>query len=157
MSRDDAKKKKVTREREKELRSVEPVRKSRRVAERGGRDKDSNAGDDQNTRSLSSPSSRKPSNPINGHRDLLPKATAPILPPGPEYPPHRIESEKQPRPVKGGDGRLVFEGRWRGVFTPNVTPEEMFAGGAFGGSFFRYVRPIFFHRWWCARPRGDWT
>ncbi|KIR25771.1 hypothetical protein I307_04295 [Cryptococcus deuterogattii 99/473] len=137
MSRDDAKKKKVTREREKELRSVEPVRKSRRVAERGGRDKDSNAGDDQNTRSLSSPSSRKPSNPINGHRDLLPKATAPILPPGPEYPPHRIESEKQPRPVKGGDGRLVFEGRWRGVFTPNVTPEEMFAGGAFGGSFFR--------------------
>ncbi|KAE8539146.1 hypothetical protein D1P53_004235 [Cryptococcus gattii VGV] len=137
MSRDDAKKRKVAREREKELRSVEPVRKSRRVAERAGRDKDGNGGDDQNPRSPSYPFSRKPSNPINGHIDQLPKAIAPILAPGSEYPLHRIESEKQPRPVKGDDGRLVFEGRWRGVFTPNVTPEEMFAGGAFGGSFFR--------------------
>lgn len=68
-----------------------------------------------------------------------------------------MESEKQPRPVKGDDGRLVFEGRWRGVFTPNVTPEEIFAGGAFGGSFFRCVHPIFFRRWCRARPRGDGT
>ncbi|OXG32973.1 hypothetical protein C349_06886 [Cryptococcus neoformans var. grubii Br795] len=142
MSREDAKKRKAVRRREKELRRVEPVRKSRRVAERAGRVKDGNGGgdgdgNDQNPLPSSFLSSRKPSNSTNGYTDPLPKAIAPTLPPGPEYSSGQIEREKQPRPVKGDDGRLIFEGRWGGVFTPNVTPEEMFGGGAFGGSFFR--------------------
>lgn len=149
MSREDAKKRKAVRRREKDLRRVEPVRKSRRVAERAGRVKDGNGGgdgdgDDQNPLSSSFLSSRKPSNSTNGYMDPLPKAIAPTLPPGPEYSSGQIEREKQPRPVKGDDGRLVFEGRWGGVFTPNVTPEEMFGGGAFGGSFFRCVNLILF-------------
>lgn len=145
MSREDAKKRKVAKEREKELRRVEPVRKSRRVAERAGKDKDGKGtGDDDDQNPFSSP--RKPSNSINGYMDPLPKATRPTLPPGPEYSSGQIENEKQPRPLKGDDGRLVFEGRWRGVFTPNVTPEEMFGGGAFGGSFFRCVHTVLFRR-----------
>jgi hypothetical protein len=60
----------------------------------------------------------------------------PFVASGPEY-----ESSEplpsQPRPGREADGTLIFEGRWQGVFTPNVTPEEMFAGGAFGGAFFR--------------------
>jgi hypothetical protein len=65
----------------------------------------------------------------------VPKSKAPVIPDGPEY-----ESSgplpDQPRPERAADGVMIFEGRWRDVFKPNVTPEEMFVGGAFGGAFF---------------------
>ncbi|KAJ9093406.1 hypothetical protein QFC21_006436 [Naganishia friedmannii] len=41
-----------------------------------------------------------------------------------------------PRRENGEKGRLVFEGRWQGVFVPNLTPEEVFRGGAFGGNYY---------------------
>ncbi|GFZ48295.1 hypothetical protein JCM24511_06043 [Saitozyma sp. JCM 24511] len=77
--------------------------------------------------------------------DPIPKSRAPIIPPGPTYDdptsssssiPSSADSEPQPIPSRDADGTLVFEGRWKGVFTPNVTPQEMFEGGAFGGGFF---------------------
>lgn len=34
---------------------------------------------------------------------------------------------------------LLFEDNYRDVFTPNLTPEEMFNGGAFAGGFFWQV------------------
>jgi hypothetical protein len=30
----------------------------------------------------------------------------------------------------------MFEGRWEGVFKPNLTPEEVFRQGAFGGTYY---------------------
>jgi hypothetical protein len=76
--------------------------------------------------------------PIPRRFDPLPKQSAPIIPSGPEYDDvdGGIDMEPAARPTRTEDGSLVFEGRWRGVFTPNVTPEEMFRGGAFGGGFF---------------------
>ncbi|KAK4688281.1 hypothetical protein P7C73_g1852, partial [Tremellales sp. Uapishka_1] len=65
----------------------------------------------------------------------LPKSRAPILP-GPDYASSSEVFVKQARPKRDAGGTLVFEGRWKGVFTPNLTPEEMFAGGAFSGAFF---------------------
>ncbi len=35
----------------------------------------------------------------------------------------------------------MFEGRWRGVFIPNLTPEEMFKGGGVRRSFFWSASP----------------
>lgn len=69
------------------------------------------------------------------------KAKTPKLPMGMEY---EFDGplESQPQPSRGEDGVLIFEGRWKGIFTPNVTPEEMFRGGAFGGAYFWYV---YFH------------
>jgi hypothetical protein len=64
---------------------------------------------------------------------ILPKQKAIIIP-GVEY--EEEETTTAPRPTRDVDGRLRFEGRWEGVFTPNVTPQEMFEGGAFGGGFF---------------------
>ena len=64
---------------------------------------------------------------------MLPKQKAIIIP-GPEY--EEEETTTAPPPTRDSDGRLRFEGRWEGVFTPNVTPQEMFEGGAFGGGFF---------------------
>jgi hypothetical protein len=69
-------------------------------------------------------------------RNQLPKQVAPILRSGPEYDSDAGPSSPAPRPERGDDGVLIFEGRWQGVFTPNVTPEEMFKGGAFAGGFF---------------------
>ncbi|KAK1922933.1 hypothetical protein DB88DRAFT_493186 [Papiliotrema laurentii] len=65
----------------------------------------------------------------------LPKPRTPIIPSGPEYE-TKGPWTRAPRPSRDESGRLVFEGRWKGIFTPNVTPEEMFAGGAFAGAFF---------------------
>jgi hypothetical protein len=44
----------------------------------------------------------------------------------------------QPVPTRMVDGteRLIFEGRWKGVFEPNLTPEEVFRRGAFGGNYY---------------------
>lgn len=42
----------------------------------------------------------------------------------------------QPLPGRDGRGRLVFEGRWKGVFVPNLPPEEVLRRGAYGGNFF---------------------
>ena len=67
--------------------------------------------------------------------DPLPKQRSIQIPSGPEYD-DEGELPRQSRPTRGEDGRLQFEGRWNGVFTPNVTPEEMFAKGAFAGAFF---------------------
>lgn len=49
-----------------------------------------------------------------------------------------IDEKKQPIPTRrdDGTGRLVFEGRWNGVFEPNLTPREVFAQGAFGGAYY---------------------
>ena len=66
---------------------------------------------------------------------ILPKQKAIIIP-GPEYDDEEEETTTAPPPTRDVDGRLRFEGRWEGVFTPNVTPQEMFDGGAFGGGFF---------------------
>jgi hypothetical protein len=66
---------------------------------------------------------------------VLPKQRALVIP-GPEYEGEEEETTTAPLPTRDADGRLRFEGRWGGVFTPNVTPEEMFEGGAFGGGFF---------------------
>ena len=66
---------------------------------------------------------------------MLPKQKAIIIP-GPEYEDDEEENTTAPLPTRDSGGRLRFEGRWDGVFTPNVTPEEMFEGGAFGGGFF---------------------
>lgn len=68
-------------------------------------------------------------------RPMLPKQKAIIIP-GPTYDEEDQEITIAPRPSRDVDGRLRFEGRWEGVFMPNVTPEEMFEGGAFGGGFF---------------------
>jgi hypothetical protein len=68
----------------------------------------------------------------------IPKSKAPIIP-GPEYETQdgeEYETTSAPLPTRDEDGSLIFEGRWRGVFKPNVTPQEMFDGGAFGGAFF---------------------
>lgn len=47
-------------------------------------------------------------------------------------------SKTQSKPTRMTDGtnRYVFDERWKGIFEPNVGPEEMFLGGAFGGNFF---------------------
>lgn len=47
--------------------------------------------------------------------------------------------KRAPVPTRSTNGTdtLEFEHPYTGVFTPNVTPKEMFAGGAFGGCFFR--------------------
>jgi hypothetical protein len=71
--------------------------------------------------------------PIEERRPVLPKQKAIIIP-GPEY--EEEETTTAHPPTRDSDGRLRFEGRWEGVFTPNVTPQEMFEGGAFGGGFF---------------------
>ena len=80
--------------------------------------------------SIASPATRRP--------DPLPRKAAPVIPSGPAY----DSSEplpRAPRPGRAEDGTLIFEGRWKAVFTPNITPEEMFAGGAFAGAFFWYA------------------
>lgn len=72
----------------------------------------------------------------------IPKSRAPVIPSGPEYEVDESGEEgtaQAPRPTREADGTLVFEGRWKGVFKPNVTPQEMFDGGAFGGGFFTSV------------------
>ncbi|KAK8850355.1 hypothetical protein IAR55_004273 [Kwoniella newhampshirensis] len=114
-------------------RAQEPMRRSSRVAAKVvGMVKDE--ADDQ----LSNP----PQSPIRPKYNPLPRATAPTLAPGPTYSPRSDSTstpephKPAPRPTRGGDGRLIFEGRWKDVFTPNITPEEMFRGGAFGGGFF---------------------
>lgn len=72
---------------------------------------------------------------IEERRPVLPKQKAIIIP-GPEYEEDGEETTTAPPPTRDSDGRLRFEGRWEGVFTPNVTPKELFEGGAFGGGFF---------------------
>lgn len=47
-----------------------------------------------------------------------------------------MSDDRLPGRHQDGTGRLIFEGRWKDVFEPNVTPEEMFRGGAFGGTFY---------------------
>jgi hypothetical protein len=43
------------------------------------------------------------------------------------------------KPTRAADGtnRLSFPGRFKDVFEPNVTPEEMLRGGAFAGGYFK--------------------
>ncbi|OCF33588.1 hypothetical protein I316_04661 [Kwoniella heveanensis BCC8398] len=116
--------------------AFEPIRRSGRLAARENEPKAYPDGSDAGTSSPSpnSRSSRLRSPPA---KPLIPKATAPTLAPGPSYSPSASgPSSPAPRPTRGDDGRLIFEGRWQGVFTPNLTPEDMFAGGAFGGGFF---------------------
>lgn len=44
-----------------------------------------------------------------------------------------------PKPTRATDGtnRLSFPGRFKDVFEPNVTPEEMLRRGAFAGGYFK--------------------
>jgi hypothetical protein len=72
----------------------------------------------------------------------LPRQSAPTIPSGPEYDDMTESSSTAPRPTRHADGRLIFEGRWENVFTPNITPEEMFAGGAFAGGFFWFAHSL---------------
>ncbi|WWD20534.1 hypothetical protein CI109_105010 [Kwoniella shandongensis] len=76
--------------------------------------------------------------PLTPKHNPIPRATAPTLAPGPTYSrsPSSEPRPSAPKPTRAEDGRLIFEGRWKDVFTPNLTPEEMFRGGAFGGGFF---------------------
>jgi hypothetical protein len=37
---------------------------------------------------------------------------------------------------EGASGRLMFEEPYAGVFIPNLTPEEVLRGGAFGGNYY---------------------
>lgn len=69
---------------------------------------------------------------------MIPKSRAPIIPSGPEYEEEEGYEEEgtAPIPSREEDGTLIFEGRWKGIFKPNVTPQEMFDGGAFAGGFF---------------------
>lgn len=77
------------------------------------------------------------------------RKTAVLLPPGEKIRipvPRSIEyddaeeeddySKVQPVPTRDARGRLVFEGRWKGVFVPNLTPEQVLRGGAFGGTYY---------------------
>lgn len=92
--------------------------------------------------------------PIQVLYSPVPKQKAPVIPSGPEYdasgplPP-------QPRPDRAEDGTLLFEGRWRDVFTPNLTPEDMFRGGAFGGAFFWLVHPSYRAHQYTGEKSGD--
>ncbi|WVQ77290.1 hypothetical protein IAR50_006974 [Cryptococcus sp. DSM 104548] len=125
LSTEEVKKRKTSKANEQAARRMQPTRKSRRVAER----------DDEERNRSASPS--RTSSPAPRPR-LLPRAFAPVLARGPDYE-DRVGFERAPRPTRLANGRLQFEGRFAGVFCPNVTPEEMFAGGAFGGGFFRDV------------------
>ncbi|WRT70512.1 uncharacterized protein IL334_007510 [Kwoniella shivajii] len=112
-------------------RITEPSRRSNRIAAKEVELK-SLADDDDLTPppSLSKGIERKP---------FIPKAKARTLLPGPSYSSSSPDEESfspAQKPTRGQDGRLIFEGRWKDVFTPNLTPEEMFKGGAFGGAFF---------------------
>lgn len=51
-------------------------------------------------------------------------------------------SKTYPVPTRedNGTGRLVFEGQWKGVFEPNLTPAQVLKGGAFAGAYFKYVQ-----------------
>lgn len=44
-------------------------------------------------------------------------------------------SATRPLPRREG-GRLIFEGPFEGVFIPNLTPDEVLRGGAFGGNYY---------------------
>lgn len=115
----------------------EPTRRSSRVASRpplyGALD------DDPFDPSPSSPSAgvgrrgQRARTPPSVKYDPVPRGRAVLVPDAEEGAPLRARAD---RPTRGQDGRLRFEGRWSGVFEPNVTPEEMFRGGAFGGAFF---------------------
>ncbi|WWC92085.1 uncharacterized protein L201_007039 [Kwoniella dendrophila CBS 6074] len=108
-------------------RSIEPSRRSNRLAAREVEHK-SLVDDDDLT---PPPPIIRPSQPI------IPKGKSITLTPGPSYSSSdQEEFAPAPRPTRGEEGRLIFEGRWKNVFTPNLTPEEMFKGGAFGGGFF---------------------
>jgi hypothetical protein len=78
---------------------------------------------------------------------ILPKSKPIIL--GPSYSDDEDGGEETtaPLPTRDADGTIQFEGRWAGVFTPNVSPEEMFEGGAFGGGFFVWVKSSPFPLW----------
>lgn len=75
-------------------------------------------------------------------RPILNKLSNPSAPPLPSSGGDDIYEERMPPPTrksvaKGkGRGELVFEEEFSS-FTPNVTPEEMLRGGAFGGTAFR--------------------
>nr|ODN85514.1 hypothetical protein L203_04763 [Cryptococcus depauperatus CBS 7841] len=123
ISAEEARQRKKSKAKEAAARRIQPLRKSRRVAEKDKMEI-------PKVISLHEHSYDKPT------FDLIPKAVAPILAPGPAYSFDDYE-EHAPRPTRRQDSRLQFEGRWAGVFTPNLTPEEMFRSGAFGGCFFR--------------------
>ncbi|TYJ51257.1 hypothetical protein B9479_008184 [Cryptococcus floricola] len=127
LSKEEKQRRKAGKMKELAVGREQPTRKSRRVENREeGKGRDGRA------------SRRRTPSPAP--RYALPKAIAPTLAPGPDYAEVEGEEyERAPRPTRGADGRLEFEGRFKGVFAPNLTPEEMFAGGAFGGGFFRDV------------------
>ncbi|ODN88846.1 hypothetical protein L198_06648 [Cryptococcus wingfieldii CBS 7118] len=135
LSKEEKQRRKASKMKELAVRREQPTRKSRRVEER----EDGKGREGRDRRRTPSPGPRY---------DPLPKAIAPTLAPGPDYAEAEGETyyERAPRPTRGQDGRLEFEGRFKGVFAPNLTPEEMFAGGAFGGGFFRDVYSRVAHR-----------
>ncbi|WVQ78641.1 hypothetical protein IAT38_000728 [Cryptococcus sp. DSM 104549] len=124
ISAEEARRRRESKAKEAALRRVQPSRRSGRVAAR-----DSAAKDQRSASPAVDVTPRPRYNP-------LPKAVAPVLAPAPSYTPGDGDLGTAPRPTRDERGQLQFEGRWKGVFTPNLTPEEMFAGGAFGGSFF---------------------
>ncbi|WVR08451.1 hypothetical protein IAU60_005506 [Kwoniella sp. DSM 27419] len=108
-------------------RIIEPTRRSGRLAAKDNEPKREDNG---------TPSSPTPARRSSPSKPLIPKATARNIPSGPSYSPTTGPMSSAPRPTRADDGRLIFEGRWHDIFTPNITPEEMFNGGAFGGSFY---------------------
>ncbi|WVQ63205.1 uncharacterized protein L199_001356 [Kwoniella botswanensis] len=129
LSSAEARRKRELRAKEASLRRViEPIRRSGRLAQR-----------EVEMKGLADDDDLTPPPPTNNKPlPLIPKAKIIQLAPGPSYSSSSSEEthERAPRPGRGDDGRLIFEGRWEGVFTPNLTPQEMFEGGAFGGGFF---------------------
>ncbi|KAL7419073.1 hypothetical protein Q5752_005909 [Cryptotrichosporon argae] len=116
----------AARVRDRLARTAAPVRRSRRVAEL-----DTMAAVGGPSRARGQAQRPSPSPEPRPLRPPMPRAVAPVIPP-----PTDEEFAPAPPPTRRADGRLVFEARWAGVFEPNLTPAEMFAGGAFGGGFF---------------------
>lgn len=90
---------------------------------------------------LSHPGPSSPPKP----RQVTLRRLPPPVPPSPQWeeevdPELFDESYRAPLPTRGDNRTLHFSDRTQ--FTPNMTPEEMFRAGSFGGTAFAYVYVI---------------
>lgn len=116
-----------------------PVRKSARISAVQARETRPSV--TRNPSSLTSLSDAEPASASEGRTNA-------VLPPGErlrlpvrsvQYAPGEEDySVVQPCPRReaGGKGRLVFPGAFERVFVPNLTPEHVLRGGAFGGNYY---------------------